>query len=71
VKQGCPLLFHLCLKPLLQVVTTTCEGRGAFVASAEDRIEFTVQAYADDIIVILKETNGVRSMLEMLERSVN
>jgi hypothetical protein len=59
------------LEPLLQAVPKTCEGCGAFVGSAEDRIEFTVQAYADDIIFISKEANGVRRMLEMLERFVN
>jgi hypothetical protein len=59
------------LEPLLQAVPKTCEGCGAFVGSAKDRIEFTVQTYADDIIFISNEANGVRRMLEMLERFVN
>jgi hypothetical protein len=57
VKQGCPLsplLFNLCLEPLLQTVGTSLKHLGAFVGpqDADDRIGFTVQAYAEDVIFI-------------------
>jgi hypothetical protein len=74
VKQGCPLspvLFNLCLEPLLQAVKTKCEGYGAFVGRAEEKVEFAVQAYADDIIFISREPKGIREMLKVLEDFVN
>jgi hypothetical protein len=74
VKQGCPLsplLFNLCLEPLLQAVKTKCEGYGAFVGRAEEKVEFAVQAYADDIIFISREAKGIRKMLKVLEEFVN
>jgi hypothetical protein len=57
VKQGCPLsplLFNLCLEPLLQAMNKECEGRGAIVGTVANRIEFGVQAYADDVIFVSK-----------------
>jgi hypothetical protein len=74
VKQGCPLsplLFNLCLEPLLQAVNKQCEGHGAIVGSDGNRIEFVVQAHADDVIFVSKEADGVRSTLEVLERFVH
>jgi hypothetical protein len=73
VKQGCPLsplLFNLCLEPLLQAVNRYCGDMGAFVGPADDRIGFSVQAYADDVIFISKNADGVRRMLEVLETFV-
>jgi hypothetical protein len=57
VKQGCslsPLLFNLCLEPRLQALNRFWREMGAFVGPAEDRIGFSVQAYADDVILISK-----------------
>jgi hypothetical protein len=57
VKQGCPLsplLFNLCLEPLLQALSKHCGGYGAFVGSAEATIGFATQAYADDIVLIAR-----------------
>jgi hypothetical protein len=52
-------------------VKKECEGHGAIVGTGENRIELMVQADADDLIVISKEANGVRSMLEVFERFVH
>jgi hypothetical protein len=72
VKQGCPLsplLFNLCLEPLLQTVGTNLKQLGAFVGphEAEDRIGFGIQAYADDVIVISRTTQGMKLILRKLE----
>jgi hypothetical protein len=74
VKQGCPLsplMFNLCLEPLLQAVQKECKLHGAFVGPAGNRVGFTVQAYADDVIFISKTACGVGSMLRVLERFVD
>jgi hypothetical protein len=70
VKQGCPLsplLFNLCLEPLLQAVKRRAEDCGTFVGSVENRIGFQVQAYADDVIFISQRPRGIEVMLEVLE----
>jgi hypothetical protein len=57
VKQRCPLsplLFNYCLKSLLQVMKRECERCRVFVGLEEDRVMFTVQTYADDVIFISK-----------------
>jgi hypothetical protein len=57
VKQGCPLsplLFNLCLEPLLQALNLE-ENVGAVVGlgdEPEHLMEFKVQAYADDVVLI-------------------
>jgi hypothetical protein len=74
VKQGCPLsplLFNLCLEPLLQAVTSECGHLGALTGSAEDKIRLTVQAYADDVIFISNSPEGVEQMLQVLEEFVD
>jgi hypothetical protein len=72
VKQGCPLsplIFNLCLEPLLQTVGTNLQNLGASVGpeEAEDRVKFTVQSYADDVIFISRTAEGMRLMLRKLE----
>jgi hypothetical protein len=49
---------------------TECERFKVFMSSAEDRVKFIVQAYTNDIIVILKDTNRIRVMIEVIERFV-
>jgi hypothetical protein len=43
----------------------------AFVSRNEDQIEFTVQAYADDVILISRKAEGIEKMLGVLERFVD
>jgi hypothetical protein len=74
VKQGCPLsqlLFNLCLKPLLQAVKKECGKCGTFVDPNEDRIEFTIQVYADDVIFISRKAQGIAKMFGALERFID
>jgi hypothetical protein len=73
VKQGCPLsplLFNLCLEPLIKAMKKGCEAGGVFIRGAEGPINFTIQAYADDIIFISKEPKGIDKMLKVLEQFV-
>jgi hypothetical protein len=72
VKQGCalsPLLVNLCLEPLLQTIGKNLKDVGAFVGpeEVEDRVGFTVQAYADDVIFVSRTIQGMKLMLSKLE----
>jgi hypothetical protein len=69
VKQGCPLsplLFNLCLEPLLQLLKTAYKGEGAFDGKGESAIEISHQAYADDIALISQRPEGIQEMLKGL-----
>jgi hypothetical protein len=57
------------LEPLLQADGTSLKHLGAFVGpqDADDRIGFTVQAYADDVIFISRTIQGMKRMLSKLE----
>jgi hypothetical protein len=55
VKQGCPLsplLFNLCIEPLLQAITKECGEFGAQISPTDEQVQLAVQAYADDVIFI-------------------
>jgi hypothetical protein len=74
VKQWCPLsplLFNLCLESLLKAVKNECSKCGTFVGPNEDRIGFTVQVYADDVIFISRKAQWIAKMLGVLERFVD
>jgi hypothetical protein len=69
VKQGCPLsslLFNLCLEPLLQLIRRANRGEGFKVRVADREVEFLVQAYADDVVLISERPEGIESMLKSL-----
>jgi hypothetical protein len=71
VKQGCPLsplLFNLCLEPLIQLIKRVNRGSGAFVDIGENKkIENLIQAYADDVALISETPEGIQEMLKSLE----
>jgi hypothetical protein len=70
VKQSCPLsplLFNLCIEPLLQAITKECGEFGAQIDPTDEQVQLAVQAYADEVIFISKKPNGVTKMLEVLE----
>jgi hypothetical protein len=70
MKQGCslsPLLFNLCLELLLQLVKKRHSGRGAFVQVGDERIEFNVQTYVDDVVFISELPGSVQEMLSTLD----
>jgi hypothetical protein len=70
VKQGCPLsplLFNLCIEPLLQLINRGNKGKGAYVKTDTGNIEFIAQAYADDVVLMSQEPEGVQLMLKSLE----
>jgi hypothetical protein len=73
VKQGCPLsplLFNLCLESLLLGGQKECGQFGMYIVPLDNRIGFTVQAYADDVIFISNKAFGIKKMLRVLERFV-
>jgi hypothetical protein len=71
VKQGCPLiplLFNLCIEPLIQSIKLINKGMGAYVDTCENkRIENLIQEYADDIALISEKPDGIQAMLRTLE----
>jgi hypothetical protein len=70
VKQGCPLsplLFNLCVEPLLAAIKGNQDIRGAYVQVGDKVVKFTVQAYADDIVFISECEDGIAQMLSVLE----
>jgi hypothetical protein len=71
VKQGCPLsplLFNLCLEPLIQSIKKINKGEGTYVdINPNKRIEILIQAYADDIALISEKPEGIQAMLRTLE----
>jgi hypothetical protein len=70
VKQGCPLsplLFNLCLEPLIQGVKQEHATVGAYAKRDREHVGFTIQAYADDIVLISERPEGVQAMLQTLK----
>jgi hypothetical protein len=70
VKQGCPLsplLFNLCLEPLLEAIKRSENIHGLYVNTPEGVAKFTVQAYADDVVFISDDPRGIDQMLRVLD----
>jgi hypothetical protein len=69
VKQGCPLsplLFNLCLEPLIQAIESL-RGSGVSVEIGINKfLEFLIQAYADDVIFMSEHPDGINEMLNTL-----
>ena len=64
-KQGCPLspfLFNLCLDPLITELDKLAPDVGYQVGDEY----FAVQAYADDILLISKNAEGIKTMIERI-----
>jgi uncharacterized C2H2 Zn-finger protein len=70
VKQGCPLsplLFNLCLEPLLQAIMKKHKNEGYPVNLGHKDIRFPIHAYADDVAFISNRREGNEKMLDTLE----
>ena len=70
VKQGCPLsplLFNICLDPLLKLINEENEEAGYKV---EDNT-FIVQAFADDVILVSGSRDGMSDIIKTCERFCN
>ena len=66
VKQGCPLsplLFNLCLEPLLHTLSTQNRNDGVIIKN--QRLQ--VQAYADDIVLVSQTPQGMRNLIRTTE----
>ena len=69
VKQGCPLsptLFNLCLEPLLSAVRHKHSKDGIVIENTElgNGLFFNIQAYADDVVLVSNNEEGMQRMLD-------
>jgi hypothetical protein len=62
-----PLLFNLCLEPLLKVIRKNEDVSGAYVETPKGMMRFDVQAYADDVAFISDSPEGITHMLDILD----
>lgn len=68
VKQGCPLsplLFDLCLEPLLRVIETHYSDLGYHLG--DTNATKTIQAYADDLILFSDNERNMNDLLKVVE----
>ena len=66
VRQGCPfspILFNICLEPLLRQLLTHHKSDGYRVGN----LSFNVQAFADDVVLISHTPEQMRNMLNTVE----
>ena len=66
-KQGCPLspfLFNLCLDPLINDIDKLASDVGYQIGDDY----FAIQAYADDILLISKNAEGIQAMIQRVEQ---
>lgn len=72
VRQGCPLsptLFNLCLESLLKKIQIKHKDDGFNIPLDNGEIlNFTVQAYADDVILISHSPEAMQRMLNTVEK---
>jgi hypothetical protein len=61
----------LWIEPFLQVITKECGEFGAQIDSTDEQVQLAVQVYADDVIFISDNPDGVTKMLEVLEDFVD
>ena len=69
VKQGCPvspLLFNLCLNPLLTEVELAHEGY-----RLDEDTKITIQAYADDIVLFSETREEMNDILQTVQEFFN
>ena len=74
-KQGCPmspLLFNLCLEPLINFIKNYYKNLGYPIKDAKDNIEyFTIQLYADDIILISQDESNMQKLIKAAQTFCN
>jgi hypothetical protein len=59
------------MEPLLQAITKECGEFRAQIGPTDEQVQLAVQAYADDVIFISDNPNGVAKMLKVLENFVD
>ena len=72
VKQGCPLsplLFDICLEPLIRTIEGQCSQLGYHFGSSH--ITKTIQAYADDLILFSDDEQNMKTLLNTVELFLN
>ena len=74
-KQGCPmspLLFNLCLEPLINFIKNYYKELGYPIKDKNENKEyFTIQLYADDIILISKNENDMQQLIKAAQTFCN
>ena len=70
VIQGCPLspiLFNLCVDPLLNAIKTVNSNCGVFTNFEGRTHKHVVQAYADDVVIISESKDEMETLLQTVE----
>jgi hypothetical protein len=74
VKQGCPLtqvLFNVCLESLLRVMKRDENIYRAYVPILEAFVMFIFQVYADDVLFISENRDGIFQMSQIPQSFVH
>ena len=70
VLQGCPLsplLFNLCLEPLIRSLHRSEFGYTTPIDNNRNVIKSSVQAYADDVVLIGNSQDDIQDMIDILD----
>ena len=74
-KQGCPmspLLFNLCLEPLINYIKNYYRNLGYPIKDSKNNTDyFTIQLYADDIILISQNENNMQQLINAAQTFCN